>query len=213
MSRIIAGVTIPDGPLARAASVAILSSESPILFRHSARVFLFGALIGAHRALDFDAELLYISALFHDVGLTDDFRNSHRRFEVDGAHALRTFLKHRQVSQEQINEAWLAVALHTTFGIPAEMTALTTLLAAGVETDLLGMHFDEIGELDRLAVLQEYPRGAHFKEHIIDAFAQGLAHRPASAFGSVSADVLERHDPYYRRLNFCGLILGSNWRE
>jgi hypothetical protein len=213
MSRIIAGVTIPDGPLARAASAAILASEPPILFRHSVRVFLFGALIGTHRALDFDPELLYVAALFHDVGLTDDYRGSHRRFEVDGAHALRVFLQHRQVSQEQINEAWLAVALHTTFGIPAELTSLTALLSAGVETDLLGMHFDEIGETRRLAVLQEYPRGAHFKEHIIDAFAQGLANRPATAFGSVNADVLERNDPNYRRLNFCGLILGSGWRE
>jgi hypothetical protein len=213
MSRIIAGVTIPDGPLARAASAAILASEPPILFRHSVRVFLFGALIGAHRALDFDPELLYVAALFHDVGLTDDYRGSHRRFEVDGAHALRVFLKSRQVSQEQINEAWLAVALHTTFGIPTELTSLTALLAAGVETDLLGMHFDEVGETRRLAVLQEYPRGAHFKEHIIDAFAQGLANRPATAFGSVCADVLERNDPNFRRLNFCGLILGSGWRE
>jgi hypothetical protein len=213
MNRIIAGVTIPDGPLAQAASAAVLASAPPILFRHSVRVFLFGALIGAHRSLDFDPELLYVAALFHDVGLTDDYRASHRRFEVDGAHALRVFLKHRHVSQEQINEAWLAVALHTTFGIPSELTSLTALLAAGVETDLLGMHFDEVGESRRLAVLQEYPRGAGFKEHIIEAFAQGLANRPATTFGSVSADVLERNDPNYRRLNFCGLILGSAWRE
>ncbi len=213
MSRIIAGVTIPDGPLARAANIVVLASEPPILFRHSVRVFLFGALIGAHRALDFDPELLYVAALFHDVGLTDDYRDSYRRFEVDGAHALRLFLKQHQVSQERINEAWLAVALHTTFGIPTELTSLTALLAAGVETDLLGMHFDEVGETRRLAVLQEYPRGANFKELVIDTLAQGLANRPATTFGSVSADVLERNDPNYRRLNFCGLILGSGWRE
>ncbi|WP_027794453.1 HD domain-containing protein [Paraburkholderia acidipaludis] len=213
MSRIIAGVTIPDGPLAQAASAAILASEPPILFRHSVRVFLFGALIGEHRALDFDPELLYVAALFHDVGLTDDYRDSHRRFEVDGAHALRLFLKHHRISQEQINEAWLAVALHTTFGIPTELTSLTALLAAGVETDLLGLHFDEVSEPRRRAVLQEYPRGTHFKELVIDTFAHGLANRPATTFGSVCADVLERNDPNYRRLNFCGLILGSGWRE
>jgi HD superfamily phosphodiesterase len=213
MSRIIAGVTIPDGPLARAANAAVFENEPPILFRHSVRVFLFAALIGEHRALDFDPELLYVAALFHDVGLTADYRDSHRRFEVDGAHALRTFLCHHQVSQAHIDEAWLAVALHTTFGIPGELTPLTALLAAGVETDMLGMHFDEISEANRLAVLQEYPRSSRFKEHIIDTLAQGLASRPASTFGSVGADVLERNDPDYRRLNFCGLILGSGWRE
>lgn len=213
MTRIIAGVPIPDSPLAKAVDAAILASVPPLLFRHSVRVFLFGALIGGHRALAFDPELLYAAALFHDIGLSATYNDSHRRFELDGARALRAFLEHHRVSQEQINDAWLAVALHTTMGIAAELTSLTALLAAGVETDLLGMHFDEINEAKRLAVLHEYPRGADFKEDIIDTFAQGLAHRPATTFGSVSADVLERSDPNFRRLNFCGLILGSSWKE
>jgi HD superfamily phosphodiesterase len=213
MSHIVAGVVIPDSPLAQAAAATAKASEPDMLFRHSMRVFLFGALIGHHRALAFDAELLYVAALFHDLGLTSPYRDSHRRFEVDGAHALNQFLLLHSVPEEAASEAWLAVALHTTFGIPGELTSLTALLAAGVETDLLGMHFDEIGEVQRQAVLHEYPRGAKFKEHIIDAFAQGLANRPDTTFGSVSADVLERNDPKYRRLNYCGLILGSDWQE
>jgi hypothetical protein len=213
MSRIVAGVTIPDSPLALAASATVLASEPAILFRHSMRVFLFGALIGRHRALAFDPELLYVAALFHDFGLTVGYRDSPRRFEVDSAHALGAFLSRHQVAQDVANEAWLAVALHTTFGVPAELTSLTALLAAGVETDLLGMHFDEVGEVERNAVLHQYPRGEKFKEHIIEAFAEGLANRHGTTFGSVCADVLERSDPKYRRLNFCGLILGSRWQE
>lgn len=213
MTRCIAGVAIPDGPLAQAAGATVQASEPSLLFRHSMRVFLFGALIGRQRALSFDLELLYVAALFHNLGLTVGYRESPRRFEVDGAHALRTFLSRHSVPHDLADEAWLAVALHTTFGIPTEMTSLTALLSAGVETDLLGLHFDEVTEAERNAVLHDYPRGPNFKERIIDAFAQGLAGRPATTFGSVSADVLERSDPNYRRLNYCGLILGSGWQE
>ena len=213
MGRIIAGVAIPDSPLAQAAAAIALASEPAILYRHSMRVFLFAMLIGRRRALTFDPELLYAAALFHDLGLTAAYHHSQRRFELDGAHALRAFLLRHQVPHEQINEAWLAVALHGTFGIPAEMTSLTALLAAGVETDLLGLHFDELSDFERLDVLHEYPRGAKYKERIIDTFAQGLANRPGTTFGSASADVLERSDANYRRLNFCGLILGSGWQE
>lgn len=213
MSRCIAGVAIPDTPLAQAARMAVLASESPILFQHSMRVFLFAVLIGRHRALAFDPELLYVAALFHDLGLTSTYRASQRRFELDGAHALRAFLAQHGVCDEIANEAWLAVALHTSFGISSEFTSLTALLAAGVETDLLGMHFDEVSETERADIVHAYPRGAKFKECFIEAVAQGIECRPDTAFGSVSADVLERCDPKYRRLNFCGLILGSGWQE
>jgi hypothetical protein len=213
MTRSIAGVAIPDSPLAQAAGATVQASEPSILFRHSMRVFLFAALIGRRRTIAFDPELLYVCALFHHLGLTVAYRDSQRRFELDGAHALQTFLARHGVPREMAIEAWLAVALHTSFGIPSEMSALPALLCAGVETDLMGMHFDEVSEAERSAVLHGYPRGAKFKEQIIETIAQGVAGRPDTTFGSVCADVLERSDPNYRRLNFCGLILGSGWQE
>lgn len=213
MGRCVAGVVIPDSTIAQAASATVLAIVPDILYRHSVRVFLFAALIGMCRNLCVDADLLYVAALFHDVGLSVPYRNSPRRFEVDGANAVRRFLAHHDVPQEDIASVWQAVALHTTFGINAEMSPLVALLAAGVEMDLFGTHFSEIRDQDREAVLDAFPRGAEFKEQIIATFAEGIVHRPRTAFGTVNADVLDRYDPNYRRLNFCGLILGSNWKE
>lgn len=213
MSRSIAGIALPEGAMAQAATAAARNSEPSLLFRHSMRVFLFASLIGRRRGLEFDANLLYVAALFHDIGLMDAYRHSRKRFEVDSANAADAFLSRHQVSQADRDEAWRAVALHTTFGIPAEMATLTALLSAGVETDLLGLHFEEISDAERIDVLREFPRGTQFKERIIDTLAQGMASRPATTFGTVNADVLDRCDPNYRRLNFCGLILGSSWKE
>jgi hypothetical protein len=213
MRKRVAGVAIPDSEMARAAGAATRAIEPDILYRHSLRVFLFAALIGVRRRLVFNAELLYVAALFHDMGLTSLYRDSQTRFEVDSANAMREFLGGYGVPEDAVADVWNAIALHTTFGICPHMSALTGLIAAGVETDLLGMHFDEVSRTERNAVLAEYPRGAGFKAQIIDVFAQAMAHRPATTFGTVNADVLERCDPNYRRMNFCGLILGSDWKE
>ncbi len=53
--------------------------------RNSTRVFYFGALAGARKKLEFGPELLYVGAMFHDIGLTPEYRSATERFEVDSA--------------------------------------------------------------------------------------------------------------------------------
>ncbi len=72
--------------MARDATELVRSAESPLLFHHSTRVYLFGALAGARKNLKFDHELLYIAAMFHDMGLIfKPYSSASERFEVDGA--------------------------------------------------------------------------------------------------------------------------------
>ena len=66
----ISGVTVPDSRLAREATELVRDTESPLLFNHSTRVYYFGSLTGKRRGLKFDPELLYMGAIFHDMGLT-----------------------------------------------------------------------------------------------------------------------------------------------
>jgi hypothetical protein len=55
-------------------------------------------------------------------------------------------------------------------------------------------------------------RRAHFKEGIIQAFYDGIKHKPDTTFGNVKADVLADKDPRFTRTNFCSVIRGSSWR-
>jgi len=169
--------------------------------------------LGNRRNLAFDSELLYICALFHDVGLTSGYGNSKRRFEVDSANAARNFLEKYDIEECDAAEVWEAIALHMSFGIAEHMTPLISLLAAGIEADLFAKHRKKFSTSELDEVLMFYPREDRFEEAIIDAMAQGMAHRPASTFGTIQADILERVDPNYRRTNFCGLVLGSRWRS
>jgi hypothetical protein len=211
MSLSISDISIPDSKLARDVTQLVRDTESPLLFHHSSRVYYWAALAGRRRAQTFDAELLYTAAMFHDMGLTPAHSSAQERFEVDGANAARAFLRSRGIAQQDIDTVWTAIALHTTPGIPPHMHPVVALLTAGVEMDVLGMAFREYSAGERDAVVRAHPRGTRFKEDIIQAFYDGIHHKPATTFGNVKADVLADKDPAFRPMNFCSVIRGSAW--
>jgi HD domain len=211
MTLTIRGVGIPDSKLAREITELVRDTESPLLFHHSSRVYYFGALAGKRRELKFDSELLYAGAMFHDMGLTPEYRSSRERFEVDGANAARVFLRSHGISREDLDTVWTAIALHTTPGIPQHMHPVVALVTAGVEMDVLGLTYPEYSDAERNAVVQAHPRSNHFKEDIIQAFYDGIKRKPDTTFGNVKADVLADKDPTFKRGNFCNVIRGSAW--
>src|SRR5262249_42049735 len=161
-----------------------------LLFNHSTRVYFFGALTGKRRGLKFDPELLYVGAMFHDMGLTERYQTSQNRFEVDSANAARDFLQGYGIPEREVDTVWDAISLHTTPGIPEHKRAEVTLLTSGVEMDVMGLKYEQFTEAQRNAVLAAYPRGDSFKNDIIRAFYDGMKHRPDSTFGTVNDDVL-----------------------
>jgi len=211
MTLTIGGISIPDSKLARDITELVRDTESPLLFHHSSRVYYFGALSGQRRGLNFDPELLYAGAMFHDMGLMHQHSSEHERFEVDGANAARDFLKSYGISQVDIDTVWTAIALHTTPGIPKHMHPVVALVTAGVEMDVLGINYHGFGDADREAVVHAHPRTPHFKEDIIQTFYDGIKHKPETTFGNVKADVIADKEPHFHRGNFCSVIRNSAW--
>ena len=208
----IAGIAIPDTPLVREITEFIRASESDLLFNHSRRVFLFGALQGHRRGLQPNLELLYAGAMFHDLGLTERYRTSMVRFEVDGANAARDFLQERGVDRGAAGKVWLSIALHTTPGVPEFLEPEIACLTAGVETDVLGIGRDDLSPEALAAVTAAHPR-PDFKQRILSAFNDGMKHRPQTTSGTCNDDVLERFDPTFVRDNFVDTILNNTWPE
>jgi HD superfamily phosphodiesterase len=183
------------------------------LFHHSSRVYYFGALAGRQRGLTFDPELLYTGAVVHDMGLTARHSSAHDRFEVDGANAARDFLRRHGIAQAEIDTVWAAIALHTTPGIPQHMHPVVALVTAGVEMDVLGLTYAAYSQEEHEAVVKPHPRTAHFKDDIIQAFYDGIRHKPETTLGNVKADVLADKDPHFHRGNFCSVIRCSAWAD
>jgi hypothetical protein len=208
MSNVIAGVSVPDSKLAREATGLLREHGTPLLFAHSLRVYLFGAIRGRHRNLKVDLELLYFGAVFHDLGLTPKYRSPTHRFEIDSANAARDFLRGYGIDEVTAGVVWDAIALHTTPEIPWHKRPEIALVTGGVEADVLGDGLDEVPAGDRDAVLAAYPR-IDFKRGIVQAFSDGFAYKPMTAFRTMNTDVLERTLPGYRRPNFCDLIAAN----
>jgi hypothetical protein len=210
-TRYVAGIPVPDSAMARAATELMSQTQSGLMFDSARRTFVFASLLGGSRELRYDPDLLYIGALFLRIGVTALYRHSQQRFEIDSADAAAQFLRGYGRSRDDIAEVWDAIALHTTPGIPEHKPALTALLAAAVQTDLLGTHCQALcpGVLAR--VLSAYPRESGFKFKFLHILAQGQLHRPQSTFGTINADVLSFHDRRLKVGGFCEQLLASSW--
>jgi hypothetical protein len=207
-----AGVAVPDTMLAHDCTELVRDSTTDLVYHHSRRVFWFGSLQGRNRGLSFDPELLYIGAMFHDLGLNEQFRGGGRRFEVDSADEARRFLQSHGVPEDSIRRVWTAIALHTTPAIPEFMEPEVALVTAGVEYDVLGIGYHDVSDNDRAEITALHPR-PDFKRSILQAFTEGMAPRPETTFGNVNADVLERFVPGYQPDNFVNIIENSAWPE
>jgi hypothetical protein len=206
--------TLPDSRLAREITqyVRCMANDmgSDLLFHHSARVYWWGALLGEQLGLAFDPELLYAAAMFHDIGITPHYHGSRLRFEVDGANAAREFLRSHGIAERDIERVWLAIALHTTPGIPEHLHPEVRLVQAGAGMDMVGRGLDDIPAAERDAVFAAHPRGLGFAHEVIDTFYAGLKHRPETTFGTFNDDFLAFRDPAFQRGNLCSLLLAAH---
>ena len=204
----IAGIQIPDSAIARDATEFVQDVSTQLLYDHSRRVFFWGSLLGTQRGLAFDPELLYVGAMFHDIGLIDGHRSAHERFEIDGANAARAFLQRHGLPEEEIAIVWDAIALHTTPEIPHYKRPEVLLVTLGVESDVLGLHYDEFSDEQRSDIVAAHPR-TNFKTGIVESFYQGMRDKPETAFGTMNTDILDAKLPGYVKPNFCDFIANS----
>ena len=212
MSERIAGIDIPDSRLASEATELVRDVASSLLFHHSRRVFLFGSLQGHRLGLTADPELLYVGAMFHDLGLTEKYRRTDQRFEIDGADEARRFLTAHGLPEDRTRLAWLGIALHTTPEIPYHLEPEVALVSAGVDTDVLGIGYADLDSSLIDAVVGAHPR-PDFKRQILQAFTDGMKDRPDTTFGTMNDDVLADFVPGFVRGDFVQIIQNSDWPE
>jgi hypothetical protein len=205
MNEMIAGVEIPDTALVRRATKVVRDATDDALFNHCRRVYLWGTLQGRRRGIAADPELLYVGAMFHDLGLTERYRSTDQRFELDGADAAAAFLREHGVREDAVRNVWLAIALHTTPGVPYRMAPEIALVTAGVETDVLGLALDALTTEQIEQVTTSHPR-IDFVDGILNAFNTGMKERPDTTFGTMNDDVLAYFNPTFQREDFVSYI-------
>src|SRR5271163_2161784 len=180
---ILAGIKVTDTRLVRDAMDLARSSSEPYLFNHVMRSWLFGILLSENAKPSPDPELLAVSTVLHDLGLTDRF-SAEERFEVDGANAALAFMKERGISTQQTQVVWDAIALHTTRSIALHKEAEVAMTHSGIAVDVIGVGLDRIPQDKLHAVLAEFPRLA-MKDRFQADLCNVIRRKPATCFDNV----------------------------
>jgi hypothetical protein len=212
MVNVICGIKIPDSKISLEAAELVRQHENEMLFNHSVRVYVFGAMRGVQQNLKFDYELLYVAALFHDMGLLDAYSTETKRFEVDGADAAREFLRSHRIPEPKADLVWEAIALHTTPGIPQYMRPEIALTNAGVLVDVVGIGYDDYTQEQRDQVIAALPRG-DFKNEFIQVQTRSALKKPQTTFGTVNVDYIEYSEHTFRKPNACTRIHNAPWHS
>ncbi|MFE5284551.1 nuclear transport factor 2 family protein [Nocardia sp. NPDC056611] len=136
---------LPATDLAVAAYSFAQSAETPVVFAHSVRSYLYARELAArlHPDAGYDDELLFLSCVLHDIGLSE-LGNGDQRFEVDGADTAASFLREHGVAEQRVRIVWDAVALHTSDGIAGRREPEVALAQVGISADVLGRNREQL---------------------------------------------------------------------
>jgi len=168
-------LTVPDTSATRQAEDICRAVLDTSLVNHSYRAYAWGALLGVAERLAFDAELLYVAALLHDIGLTERFDRG-GCFESDGADAAKELLLEVGWPSDRAERAASAIYLHM-HEVDETDDPEALLLSYGASLDVTGRRFDEIDGRAREQILDMYPR-LSFKQRFFELLFDQAARKP-----------------------------------
>ncbi|MEU9993667.1 SgcJ/EcaC family oxidoreductase [Streptomyces sp. NPDC048045] len=207
---------LPDTSLTRDAYAHVERITAAFVLHHSARSYVFARAHAQNQGLragtDYDDELLFLSCVLHDIGLSEE-GNGDQRFEVDGADAAAAFLRDRGVEERRIAIAWDAIALHTSDGIAERKGTEVALAQAGIGTDILGVGRESLpsGLADDVhALLPRLDLGYALSDAIV-AQAKAKPHKASPL--TFPGDLLRHHLPYGAHPGWYDLLAAAGWGD
>jgi hypothetical protein len=208
---VLAGIEVVDTSLVRDAIELARNSSETYLFNHAMRSWLFGVLIAEGAKPTPDPELLAVSAILHDLGLTDRC-SAQERFEVDGANAARSFLKERGIPAHRIQLVWDAIALHSTRSIALHKEPEVAMTHSGIAVDVIGAGLDLIPQDKVRAILAEFPR-LSLKKQFRDRLCTLVRQKPATSYDNFLRDIGTRYVEGYTAPNVADLFENAPFAE
>jgi HD domain len=175
--RRVGDVTIPDSAAAREAERLAREESSPMLYGHAARSYLYAALLGDRDGMRYDAELLYVACLLHDLGLTPRFDDPVRPFEHVSADASAELVERHGWYLSRRYLLHRAIVLHMAPAISSAEEHEVLLLDAGISCDVSGTRNENVGRRAIEEVLRVYPR-AGFKQRFTELMHREAGRKP-----------------------------------
>ena len=210
-TRLLADVSVPDTPsISRAIDFARERSE-PYLFNHVMRSWLFAALLAQRKQAAHDAEVLAVTIILHDIGLTEA-SDGPLRFEVEGANAAREFARKEGMDDRQTQLIWDGVALNSTPSIAIYKEAEIALATMGIGLDWGGFGYEALTDAEITEIVDAFPR-LKMKEQFTHAVCRIVEKRPMTTYDNFARDFGERFVPGYKSASTVDYLLNSPFKE
>ena len=179
------GMLVPDSALARRARTFLADVAPPFLVNHSVRCYAWAVELARHDRLQFDPEILYVSAMLHDIGLVPAY-DLGGDYAVDGAIAAERLAVEAGEQQPRARAIHDAIALHNDEAMPPDPAAEVVLLWDATGVDVTGERFTDVRPAIIPAVLGAYPR-LEFKRDFTSRFVDQVSRKPTSQAAQMAA--------------------------
>lgn len=138
---------LPDSDVCSAAWQLAFDVSPEFIANHCARSYVFARELASANGLrsgtDYDDELVFLTCLLHDLGVTD-YGSGDQRFEVEGADAAVRFLRDKGVAEDRATTVWQAIALHTSVGLADRFGPEHSDAFSGISLDINGLEKDRL---------------------------------------------------------------------
>ncbi|MCC3767449.1 HD domain-containing protein [Streptomyces sp. UNOC14_S4] len=185
-------LVVPDSAACTAALEVAGAYCSPALLNHSVRSYLWAAAHATANGMAFDAELLYVASLLHDIGLVPAFDSHTVPFEEAGGHVAWVFGAAAGWPEERRERVSEVIVRHMWSSVDASEDPEGHLLEYSTSLDISGRRVDSLPERLRAEVLERYPR-LGLADEFASCFRDQAARKPdSSAASAVRAGIAER---------------------
>lgn len=174
-----ADIVVPDTSAARGALEVATAYCSPALLNHSVRAYLWAAAYAGMNGIAFDAELLYVSSMLHDIGLVKEFDSHTVPFEEAGGHLAWVFAAGAGWPVERRVRASEVIVRHMWDKVDLAEDPEGHLLELSTALDISGRRPEDFPAGLRAEVLERYPR-LGIGEEFIACFRDQAGRKPDS---------------------------------
>jgi hypothetical protein len=148
-------------------------------------------MYGAAHGIAFDDELYYVSALLHDIALTDPFDSHRVAFEEAGGDLAWVFGVAAGWPAGRAARAAEIIVLHMRDDVSSTADPESHLLQVATSWDVIGRRPEEFPAEARAEVLARYPRQG-FGSEFLACFEDQARRKPDSAAARVANNAAER---------------------